>query len=99
MAALRRTRRAVRDLLDVWWYVAELDPDAADRLVRAIDAKAVLLSENPRLGPERPDLAAGLRYFPVSRYVLLYREIPGGVEIVRCVHGARDLFGLALPEE
>ena len=57
------------------------------------------LSENPRLGPARPDLAADLRYFPVGRYVLLYREIPGGVEIVRCVHGARDLPGLALPEE
>jgi toxin ParE1/3/4 len=57
------------------------------------------LSENPRLGPARPDLAEGLRYFPVGRCVLLYREIAGGVEIVRCVRGARDLFGLTLPED
>jgi toxin ParE1/3/4 len=99
MAVLRRTRQAARDLLDIWRHIAEHDPGAADRLVRALDAKAVLLSENPRLGPARPDLAADLRYFPVGRYVLLYREIAGGVEIVRCVHGARDLFGLTLPED
>jgi toxin ParE1/3/4 len=98
MAVLRRTRRAAEDLLAIWRYVAEHDPAAADRLVRALDAKAVLLSENPRLGPARPDIADGLRYFPVGRYLLLYREIPGGVEIVRCVHGARDLFALSLPK-
>ena len=90
MAVLRRTQRAATDLLDIWRYVGEHDPNAADRLIRALDAKAVLLSENPRLGPARPDIAEGLRYFPVGRYVLLYREIAGGVEIVRCVHGARD---------
>ncbi len=30
-------------------------------------------------------------YFPVGSYLILYREITGGVEIVRVVHGARDL--------
>ena len=98
MAVLRRTRRAARDLLDIWHYIAEHDRGAADRFVRTLDAKAVLLSENPRLGPARPDLGEGVRYLPVGRYVLLYREIAGGVEIVRCVHGARDLFGLALKD-
>jgi toxin ParE1/3/4 len=99
MAVLRRTRRAARDLLDIWRHIADHDPGAADRMVRALDAKAVLLSENPRIGPARPDVAEGLRYFPVGRYVLLYREIAGGVEIVRCVHGARDLFALAFSKD
>ena len=96
MAVLGRTRRADRDLIDIWRYIVEHDPGAADRMLRALDAKMVLLSENPRLGPARPDIAEGLRCFPVGRYVLLYREIAGGVEIVRCVHGARDLFALSL---
>ena len=44
-----------------------------------------------RLGPARPDIAANLRYSIVGRYLILYREIRGGVEVVRVVHGARHL--------
>ena len=47
------------------------------------------------MGPLREDLAKDLRAFVIGNYVLLYRERPFGVEIVRVVHGARylpDLF-------
>lgn len=43
------------------------------------------------LGPARPDLAPDLRYFVVRKYLILYRQIADGVEIVRVVHGARHL--------
>ena len=43
------------------------------------------------LGPARPDIAPDLRYFPVRRYLILYRQITDGIEIVRVVHGARDV--------
>lgn len=39
----------------------------------------------------RPDLAEGLRYFVVGGYLVVYRQVAGGVEIVRVVHGARHL--------
>lgn len=58
---------------------------------------AALLSDHPGMGRARPDIAEGMRYFPMKRYLILYRPIPGGVEIVRCVHGARDLGKLSLP--
>jgi toxin ParE1/3/4 len=32
-----------------------------------------------------------LRSFPVGRYVIFYLAIPGGVQIVRVLHGARDI--------
>lgn len=38
-----------------------------------------------------PDIAKALRYHPVGNYLLLYRVIPNGIELVRVVHGARDL--------
>jgi hypothetical protein len=41
------------------------------------------------------DIAAGLRHFPVGRYLILYREIDNRVEIVRYVHGMRRLRGLS----
>ena len=47
---------------------------------------ATLSDNSAPIGPARPDPARrALRIFPVGRYVLLYREIAGGVEIVRCV--------------
>lgn len=54
------------------------------------------LGVNSGAGPARSDLAEGLRYFPVGRYVLLYREIAGGAKIVRCVRG---LVALTIPKE
>jgi toxin ParE1/3/4 len=46
------------------------------------------------MGPARPDIARELRYHPVGNHLLLYRVIQGGIEIVRVVHGARDLLNL-----
>jgi toxin ParE1/3/4 len=48
----------------------------------------------PEVGPARQDIALGLRLLPVERYVILYRIIDGGVEVVRVVHGARHLPAL-----
>ena len=49
------------------------------------------LASHPNLGRSRDELAEGLRSFPVGRYVIFYRAIPEGVEIVRVLHGSRDL--------
>jgi toxin ParE1/3/4 len=35
-----------------------------------------------------------LRYFPVKNYLILYRQLADGVEIMRVVHGSRDLGAL-----
>jgi toxin ParE1/3/4 len=51
----------------------------------------LLLADHPGLGPARPDIAPDLRYFPVRRYLILYRQITDGIELVRVVHGARDV--------
>jgi toxin ParE1/3/4 len=34
---------------------------------------------------------AGLRSFPVGRYVIFYLTVPGGIQIVRVLLGARDV--------
>jgi toxin ParE1/3/4 len=91
LARVRRTARAEQDLIEIWLFIAEADPAAADKLLDGLDGTFQRLARNPRLGPARPDLAPQLRYFPIGNYLVLYRQMRGGVEIVRVVHGARYL--------
>jgi toxin ParE1/3/4 len=86
-----RTAKAEEDLIEIWIYIAADNLTAADRLLDQIDIKCQMLADNPELGQARPDIASGLRYFPVGRYLILYRNISEGIEVVRVVHGARHL--------
>ena len=45
----------------------------------------------PLMGPARPELGRDLRSFPVGDYLLIYRPVKEGIELVRVVHGARNL--------
>jgi len=92
--SLFRSRRARQDLIDIWNHVAADNPDAADALLDRIDEGCRGLAQHPRLGPARDDIRPGLRYLIIGEYVALYRIVGEDVEIVRVVHGRRDLFNL-----
>jgi toxin ParE1/3/4 len=94
MGRIQRTPRADQDLEELWFFIAQDDPAAADRWIDTLEEKIRLLADNPLMGPARPDIARELRYHPVGNHLLLYRVIQGGIEIVRVVHGARDLLDL-----
>lgn len=88
---LARTARAEEDLIEIWLHIGQDDPAAADRVLDRLEERSRLLAERPGLGAKREDLAVGLRHSPVGRFLILYREIPDGVEAVRYLHGARKL--------
>jgi toxin ParE1/3/4 len=97
MGQTQRTVPAERDLLEIWVHIAEESFEAADRLLDTIDETCRKLADTPGLGRRREELAAGLRSFPVGNYVIFYRPIEDGIEVVRVLHGARsieNLFGL-----
>ena len=87
-------RRAEDDLIEIWLYIAEDNQSAATRILQSIHEKCQLLAKNSKLGPARPDIAPGLRYFVVGSYLILYRETSCGIEVVRVLHGARNLNAL-----
>jgi toxin ParE1/3/4 len=91
---LRRTAQAEANLIDIWVYIARDTPAAADRLLDLLDDKSRALARNPQLGMAREDIAPGVRHFPVGRYLILYRGVGDGVEVVRYVHGMRRLEDL-----
>jgi toxin ParE1/3/4 len=92
---VERRPQAVRDLFEIWDYVARDNDAAADRLLRPFDDKLSLLSDAPALGKSREDLSPGLRSFVVGEYVLFYRPIDGGVTLVAALHGRRNIDLLA----
>ncbi len=91
---LFRTRRARQDLIDIWQHIAEENAVAADNVLDRVDERSSELLDHPELGPARDDIRPGLRHLRVGEYLILYRIIEGGVEIVRVIHGRRDLFKL-----
>jgi toxin ParE1/3/4 len=59
--------------------------------IRAIGKVSKMLARNPTAGRERPELAPGLRSVPIGRDLLFHRPTDDGVEIVRVLHGSRDI--------
>lgn len=90
----RLTDSAEQDLVELWRTIAQDNLLAAERMVKRLHEQSALLSEHPQAGRARPDLEPGLRSFPVSSYLIFYRVIPEGVEIIRYVHGARLIANL-----
>jgi toxin ParE1/3/4 len=89
---------AQEDLMEIYFPVALKNRSAADRLYRSIKERALLLTEHPRLGQRRPELAPQARVLVCGSYLILYETHPDTdegdidqVELVRVVHGSRDL--------
>ena len=91
MGLIRRTPTSRNDYRAIWDYIAEHNPTAADAVLREFDAALQVLSDHPHAGRRRPELRPRIRSFPVGSYIIFYRPIRRGVELVRVLHGARDL--------
>ena len=83
--------QAKEDLADVWLYIAEDNPGAADRWTKNALDKFQLLAQNPQLGRAREELGPPLRSFPMGNYLIFYRPAEDGIEVVRVLSGYRDL--------
>lgn len=100
MLAIVLTPRANADLGEIWMFVAADNPAQADDFIDLIDEKFQNLSRQPGLGRRREELAAGLRSFPVGRYVIFYLQVQDCLRIVRVLLGARDVDAVfADPDE
>lgn len=98
MSRVRYTNLARTDLTDIWVRIALHDQASANRVVDAITERCNQLSDFPKLGPARPEIAPNVRVLIVERWLVLYRMMAADVQIVRIVDGARDLAFIELPE-
>jgi toxin ParE1/3/4 len=91
MLPITRTDRAEGDLADILDYLDQHSPPAAERFAAAVDRRCAQLGLLPEIGRAREELGPGLRSIVIDRYVLFYRVTANAVEVLRILHGARDL--------
>ena len=91
MARILRSPAAGADAAEIWRYIAEDNPTAADRLLERFDRTFRKLAIQPHLGKSVDEIAPALRLFPIGSYLVFYRPLEDGVEIVRLLYGARDI--------
>jgi len=98
--------RARLDLLEQFIYFGQQESGVlAQRYLDAVDATFLQLAAHPRCGVAYDSGIAGLtglRRFPVrdfENYLVFYLPRKRGVDIIRVLHGARDVDGLFSQEE
>jgi antitoxin ParD1/3/4/toxin ParE1/3/4 len=86
------TSAAEDDLRNILEFLIVESPSAARRVLDALQDAMRLLADRPGLGHRRTDLAdEALRFWPVFSYLVIYRSDTVPVQVVRILHGARDV--------
>ena len=92
---LRFTEQARQDLRDLWRGWAEYAAlEVADRLLDEIESKIRLLLQFPNAGRRRDDLQPGIRSYSAGDVVIFYRISDSVLDVVRVLHGRRDVESL-----
>lgn len=87
------TLAADADLEEIWQYVCEESGESrANALEDQLHAAMHRVGASPGLGHLRHDLAdEALRFWSVHKFLIVYRPETRPVQIVRVLHGARDV--------
>jgi toxin ParE1/3/4 len=92
MSIVRISAEASADLDEIWFYIAKDSSTNADRFLdRLLDLTNTLLADHPRAGRAREEFGPGLRSIAIGKYLVFYTVNQDEVDIVRVIHGARDL--------
>jgi toxin ParE1/3/4 len=89
LKAIIRLPRAIADLDDIWYYIAQDNPDAAFRTVQRISEATDRLRDHPLSGPALE--GTGFRTISAPPYTIYYKVTDRSVLIVRVFHSARDV--------
>jgi toxin ParE1/3/4 len=85
------------DLREIAIYIARDNPDRSESFVEELLVRIETIGERPLSFPERNDWGEGIRRALHGRYLILFRVRDDRVEILRILHGARDIDSLLEP--
>jgi len=100
MKEIYKHPQVIKDLIEIATYIAIENLDASDRFLKAANETFKQLAQMPRTGKIcqftntqlvdiRQQAIKGFR-----KYLIFYRPTGSGIEIVRVIHGARDLAAI-----
>jgi toxin ParE1/3/4 len=91
----RFTIPASRDLENILDYLAAQGGiNRAEIFLKKINQKFKTLASFPNMGKSRDELLPKLRSFPMENYLIFYRPIEEGIEVLRVVSGYQNLTKL-----
>src|SRR5258708_25163305 len=87
------TKPAERDLDEIKNYLVEkAGPAIARRVMKDIRSGLVLLGSEPGVGHVREDLTSQpVKFWPVYSYLIVYDPETEPIQILRVLHGMRDV--------
>lgn len=88
------THKALQDLEEIHDFIASESPAAALKLINLLEKKCKSLAKSPLMGRTRTELAPRLRSLPFGHYIIFYRPFLEGIEVIRVLHGAREIWPL-----
>lgn len=96
----RISRQADADIERICDYIAQDNPDAADRLDERIHQTIKMLAKFPRMGHTRADVQdKRYLFWAIGKYIVAYRIERKELVVVRVLHGARDFAKLFRPKQ
>lgn len=81
---------ASQDLNEIADYFAEYNIEAGERFFQAFNRKCQQLVVFPNSGKSYKAIRPGLRGLSFENYIIFYRILEDGIEILRVVSGRRD---------
>ena len=87
---LLRTQQSDIDIEAIADYIAQDSPRAAQQWVADLEQKLLAVAASPGIGRHRPEVREGFRTLAFGNYLICYRQVSDGLEILRIFHGARQ---------
>jgi toxin ParE1/3/4 len=96
MPNVRYIPEARRDMKEIGRFIAEQSRslEISRNYLMKIRERCVLHATHPEMGTLRPDINHNVRCFSIDNYVVYFRPIPNGVEVLLVTHGSREAEGL-----
>jgi toxin ParE1/3/4 len=92
VARYRLTPIARADLFDIAVFTAQQwGPAKRKTYIKALTQCFDLIAAQPRMGRERPEIGTDVRSLGFKSHVIFYRKVGAHAEILRVLHGARDM--------
>jgi toxin ParE1/3/4 len=82
---------ATQDLKEIANYFTTNSIEAGEQFFRKFDRRCEQLINFPNIGRSYAEIYPDLRGLPLDGYIIFYRVLDDGIEILRVVNARRDL--------